>query len=299
MAADSTSDLKLEKVVLHPGVHRSETVQLMRRFRGNVSGMVGLGLVLLVVVMSVGAPLFTDADPTSIDPDSILLLPSAKHPFGTDALGRDMYSRVPYGARVSVLIALFVVIVTSIIGPLFGFLAGFYSRLDGPIMRVVDLVLAIPTILLALGIVAVLGPRLPTLLIALVIPFTAPVARIARAKALQLKEEEFVVAARAIGATDRRILARHILPNSMAALIVLQTFTLAVTILSEAALTFLGVGVPPQVPTLGSMIAETRGHLQAQPWLPLFPGVAIFAFVLGANLLGDGLRDVLDPRMKL
>lgn len=282
----------------HPRVQRNETIQFIRRFGKNVTGMVGLGLVLIVVFMALGAPLFTKADPNSTDAASILLLPSLQHPFGTDALGRDVFCRVLFGSRISVLLALVIVCVTSVIGPILGFAAGYYKRLDGPIMRIVDLVLAIPMILLALGIIAVMGPGVSNILIALIIPYTAPVARIARAKTLQLKDMEFVMAARAVGASDLRIITRHIFPNSLVELIVQQTFTLALTIVAEASLTFLGVGVPPEVPTLGSIIAETRGHLQAQPWLPLFPGIAIFAFVLGTNLLGDGLRDVLDPKMK-
>ena len=278
---------------------RSETALMLRRFRRNVPGMAGLVLIVVAVLLFVGAPLFTSADPSSTDMSKILSTPSAEHPFGNDHVGRDVFSRVLYGGRTSILVGLIVALVTTVMGLIFGVLAGYYPRLDNPIMRAMDIVMSFPAILLALAIVAILGPQLSNIIIALVIPYSPRSARVVRGSILQLKERDFVLAARSLGASDRRIMLRHLIPNSMAPLLVQQTYVLALAILAEAALTFLGVGVPPEMPTLGGIISDGRTHLRVAPWLPLFPGLAISALVLGFNLLGDGLRDVLDPRLKI
>jgi peptide/nickel transport system permease protein len=256
-------------------------MQTTRRFLRNVTGMVGLLLVLVVAVASLGAPWFTRTDPTAMDTSIILQTPSRVHPFGVDDLGRDVFSRVLYGGRISILVGVSVALATTVGGVLFGVLAGFYPRLDNPIMRIMDIVMAFPAILLALGIVAILGPQLANIIIALSIPYTPR------------------SAARSIGVHNWRIILRHLLPNFLAPLMVQQTYVLAIAILEEAELTFLGVGVPPSVPTLGGIISDARTQLRVAPWLPLYPGLTISALVLGFNLLGDGLRDVLDPRMKL
>lgn len=271
---------------------------ILRQFSRSVPGMLGLGLILIVAVLSLGAPLFTAYDPLRMDTTSMLEPPSAGHPLGTDDFGRDVYTRVLYGGRVSLLVAVLVSSITACTGSFFGVVSGFYRRVDGPVMRVMDIVMAFPTILLALGIVAIMGPQLVNIIIALVVPYTPRTARIVRSVVLHIKEEDFVTAARSVGATDGRIMLRHILPNSMAPLLVQQTFQLALAILAEAALTFLGVGVPPEVPTLGGIISEGRALLRTAPWLSLYPGIAIMALVLGFNLMGDGLRDVLDPRLR-
>jgi len=268
------------------------------RFARNVPGMLGLGLVLFVTVLSIGAPFFTGYDPLRIDVASMLKPPGAGHLFGTDELGRDVFARMLYGGRLSLWIAVLVSSVTACTGSLFGLVSGFYRRLDGPIMRVMDIVMAFPIILLALGIVAIMGPQLVNVIIALVVPFTPQTARIVRSAVLRLKEEDFVTAARSVGVADGRIMLRHILPNAMAPLIVQQTFLMALAILSEAALTFLGVGASPEVPSLGGIISEGRASMGTAPWLSAYPGLAIMALVLGFNLLGDGLRDVLDPRLR-
>ena len=261
--------------------------------------MVGLVLVLIIIVLAVGAPLFTDADPKAIDTTVILQSPSLDHWFGTDDIGRDVFSRVLYGARISILIGLAVAVITTLTGMTLGLLAGFYPRLDNPIMRAMDVLMAFPTILLALGIVAILGPQLINIVIALVIPYTPTTARLVRGVVLQLKGSEFVAAANAIGVKNRQIITRHLVPNSISVVIVRQTYVLATAILAEAALTFLGVGVPPDVATLGGIMASARSHMRYAAWLSLYPGLAISVLVLGFNLLGDGLRDVLDPRMKM
>lgn len=278
---------------------RSQASQVMRRFRRNLNGMLGLVMVLVIVVLSAGAPLFSDADPNDIDTTALLQPPCAAHPFGTDDLGRDIFSRVLHGGRVSVLVALLIGGVTTFFGITLGVLSGFYRRLDNPIMRAMDIVMSFPSILLALAIVAILGPRLMNIIIALIVPYTPLAARVVRGTVLQLKEKDFVLAARSVGARDRRIISHHLLPNTIAPLLVQETYIIAVSILAEAYLSFLGVGVPPDVPTLGGIISDARPYLRHSPWLPLFPGLAISVLVLGCNLLGDGLRDVLDPMMKV
>lgn len=243
--------------------------------------------------------MLTDADPTRMDTSLILQPPRAEHRFGTDDLGRDVFSRVLHGCRISVVVALLVGSVTTLFGTILGVLSGFYRRLDNPIMRAMDVVMCFPSMLLALVIVAMLGPRLINVIIALIVPYTPLAARVVRGVVLQLKEKEFVLVARSLGARDRRIIAHHLLPNTIAPLLVQETYIIAVSILAEAYLSFLGVGVPPDVPTLGGIISDARPYLRHSPWLPLFPGVAISVLVLGCNLLGDGLRDVLDPMMKV
>jgi peptide/nickel transport system permease protein len=277
---------------------RSELEKTLYRFSRNVSGMVGLILVLIVGVSALAAPLLTQADPNDTDVRNVYAPPSLDHPLGTDHLGRDLFCRVLYGARVSVVIGLVVVTITTATGSTIGFLTGYFPRLDAPLMRFVDMLNAIPAILLALAIVAILGPQLINIAIAVSIVLTVGAARVVRSVVLQLRETEFIEAARAIGAGDLRIILRHLLPNTLPPLIVQQSFTLAVAILTEASLTFLGVGGPVETPTLGMLISESRNYLQAHPTLSVYPGATIFLFVLGANLLGDGLRDVLDPRMR-
>lgn len=278
---------------------RGPTAQTLRRFSRNVTGMVGLTLVVVMTVLAVGAPLFADADPKAIDTTVILQSPSRDHLFGTDDLGRDVFSRVLYGSRISILIGLAVAAFTTVTGMTLGLLSGYFPRLDNPIMRAMDILMAFPTILLALGIVAILGPRLINIVIALVIPYTPTTARLVRGMILQIKSTDFITAAHSLGVKNGRIIGRHLVPNSISVVIVRQTYVLATAILAEAALTFLGVGVPPDVATLGGIISAARNHMRYAPWLSVFPGLAISALVLGFNLLGDGLRDVLDPRMKI
>jgi peptide/nickel transport system permease protein len=276
-----------------------QLVQQLRRFRSNTSGMVGLALIVIMVTVSAGAPLLTSLNPAKMDTNAILQPPSLAHLFGRDDLGRDVFSRVLYGGRISILVGLSVTVFTGLMGTIFGLLSGYYPRVDNPIMRAMDIVMAFPPILLALGIVAVLGPQLINVIVALAVPYTPVTARVVRGMVLQLKEKEFIEAARSIGASNVRIMRLHLLPNALPELLVQQTYILALSILAEASLSFLGVGVPPDVPTLGGIISDASSELRYAPWLPMFPGVAISMLVLGFNLLGDGLRDVLDPRMKM
>jgi peptide/nickel transport system permease protein len=267
--------------------------------RRSKSTLIGLGLALVIVLLSLGAPLFTSTSPNAMSPAAILQGPTSAHPFGTDDFGRDLLSRVLYGGRISLFVGVVVSLVTGALGVLLGTLTGYYRRVDGPIMRVMDALMAFPAILLAIGIMSILGPRLINIIAALAIVYTPRSARIARGAILALRDQDYVQAARSIGMRDSRIMLRHLVPNIMAPVLVQQTFILAVAVLAESSLNFLGVGVPPEVPTLGSILSDSRTFLRDAPWMSLYPGVFISVLVLGFNLLGDGLRDVFDPRMRL
>ncbi|MGQ9585213.1 MAG: ABC transporter permease [Anaerolineae bacterium] len=269
----------------------------LRRLIRNQSVIVGLVITVTLAILSVGAPLFTDVDPTDLNVRKILKPPDAESLFGTDDYGRDLFSRVLYGSRVTFAVGLEVAILTTVAGLFLGTLAGFYRQFDNVIMRFLDILMSFPALLMAIGVVAILGPQLFNIVIALVIPLTPRGARVVRASILELRETEFVVAARSVGAGDLRIMLRHLLPNCMAPLLVQQTYTLALAMLSESGLSFLGVGLPPDVPSLGTTLSVARTYLRSAPWMSFYPGVFISLLVLGFNVLGDGLRDVLDPRM--
>ncbi|MBL8691824.1 MAG: ABC transporter permease [Rhodospirillaceae bacterium] len=225
--------------------------------------------------------------------------PNATHWLGTDNFGRDVLSRVIYGSQVSLRIGFMVVIMNAVFGTLIGASAGYFRKLDNPIMRVMDGLMAFPAILLAIALAATLGPSEFNAVLALTVAYTPRTARIVRASVLVVREMDYVQAALASGAGHTRILFRHVLVNSMAPLIVQLTFIFAVAVLAEAVLSFIGVGPPPPTPTWGNIISEGRNYIREAPWISLYPGIAIAITVLGLNLLGDGLRDVLDPRMKV
>jgi peptide/nickel transport system permease protein len=262
-------------------------------------------IVGLVIVAALAAPLLATTDP--IDQDlSVALKPpcwledgSRQHPLGTDHLGRDVYSRLVYGAQISLTISVLAALLGAVVGVTAGLVAGYLGgRIDAVIMRVVDLNLAFPLILLALAVVALLGASLRNLVIVMAITTWMIYARVVRGLSLTLREQEFVQAARALGANDARIIARHVLPNVLAPIVVIWTLEVARVILMESALSFLGLGVPPPTPTWGRMLAEGRDYLTVAGWIAIFPGIAIMATVLGINFLGDGLRDLLDPRLR-
>jgi len=249
------------------------------------------------VLVAALAPLLSPYDPVATDFAEVLTPPTAKHPFGTDDIGRDILSRVIHGSRVSLQAGLFTVAVALSIGLPLGLIAGYVGgRVDNVLMRALEVVLSFPGLVLALGITAVLGPKLIHALFAIGVVFVPNFARLIRAQVLTVKENDFVAAARALGASDRRLVILHILPNCLAPLLVQSSFSVAFGILTESALSFLGMGTQPPTPSWGIMLSMGRGYLEQAPWLGAFPGAAIFLTVLGFNLLGDGIRDALDPR---
>jgi peptide/nickel transport system permease protein len=270
-----------------------------RRFRKNKMALVGLGIVVFFILLAIFAPLLAPYDFKEQNLAERLQPPSSKHLFGTDDFGRDIFSRVIYGARISLWVGFFSVLGSVIVGSLLGIIAGYYGRwIDGIISRLFDIMLAFPSILLAIGIVAVLGPSLQNALIAIAVINIPNFGRLIRSRVLSIKQEEYVMAAKAIGMSDTRILFHHILPNSMAPIIVQGTLAIATAIIEAAALGFLGLGAQPPNPEWGKMLADSKDFLTQAPWTMIFPGLAIMLTVLGFNLMGDGLRDALDPRMK-
>jgi len=267
----------------------------LRRSRYTV---IGGAIVLAMVLVAVFAPQLSPYDPQGIDVIKRLTGPGWAYLFGTDNLGRDILSRVIYGARISLVIGTLVVLCAVGAGILLGLAAGYNDRIDRVLMRILDGLMAFPTILLAIALMAALGARLSNVIIALAIVFTPRVARVVRSVTLVLRELDYVQAAQALGARDARILLRHILPNCAAPVIVQGTFIFAESVLAEAALSFLGVGLPPYVPSWGTIITTGRQFMQTAPWITIFPGLAILVTVLGLNLLGDGLRDLADPRLR-
>ncbi|MFI2714683.1 ABC transporter permease [Micromonospora sp. NPDC018662] len=257
----------------------------------------GTMVLLLLVVVGVAGPWLAPSGVNDVDVDAMLRPPSGAHPFGTDELGRDVLSRVLVAARVSLEVGVVSVGIALVAGVTLGLFAGYYRGwLDSVLMRCMDVLFAFPVLLLAVAIVAVLGPGLRTAMVAIGVVYTPIFARITRAGVLAVREQVFVRAAVSIGASDLRIMRRHVLPNIAAPLIVQTSLSLAFAILSEAALSFLGLGIQPPAPAWGRMLFDGRGFVTDAWWLGVFPGAAIFLTVLAFNLVGDALRDVLDPR---
>jgi peptide/nickel transport system permease protein len=259
--------------------------------------IVGGLLLVVVAVISLAAPWIATHDPQDLDPLARMQGASAEHYFGTDALGRDVFSRAVWGGRVSLIVGLSVAFLATVAGVLLGMTAGFVRWADGPVMRVMDGLMAIPGILLAIALMAVTQASLTTVIVAITIPEIPRVARLVRSLALTLREMLFVEAAHAVGTRLPMILWRHVLPNTVAPLIVQATFVAASAVLIEAALSFLGVGVPAQTPSWGNMMAEGRNFVAVAFHIILYPGILLALTVLAINLLGDGLRDALDPRL--
>jgi peptide/nickel transport system permease protein len=259
---------------------------------------IGGTLFFLLVLIALFTPWIAPHDPLALQTGQRLQHPSLVHLWGTDNLGRDIFSRVLYGTRISLLVGASVSILTGIAGTMIGLWCGYFSWLDGVLMRIMDGLMAFPDVLLAIAIMAAFGPHLTNVILALFIVYTPRVARVVRSAVLVQRETVYVEAAKAIGAQDSRILLRHVLPNCLAPLIVQVTYTYALAILVEASLSFLGVGIPPTIPSWGNILADTRLYIRSAPWMPVLPGVAIMAAVLVLNLLGDGLRDVLDPHAR-
>lgn len=271
----------------------------LRRLLRHRLFLVGAFLFAVVLAAALLADLLIQVDPNRISVRNKLKPPGSEWIFGTDNFGRSQWSRVIRGAQLSLAIGLGVVVLNAVFGTLLGALAGYFRALDNLLMRIMDAFMAFPVILLAIGISAALGPGSINAVIALAAVYTPRTARIVRASVLVVREQAYVEAARAMGAGHARILLRHVLPNCMAPLIVQLTFIFAYSVLSEAVLSFLGLGAEPPTPTWGNIIAEGRLYIREAPWITLIPGLALAMTVLGLNLLGDGLRDVLDPRLKV
>jgi len=260
--------------------------------------LVGAVLVVLNVLVAVFAPVIGRWEPQRLDVQARLAPPTPSHWMGTDDVGRDVWSRVVYGTRLSMVVGGAVVLVSFVGGIVFGLLGGYYRALDNVLMRIMDGFMAFPGIILAIALMASLGPSVVNVIVALGIVYVPRVARIVRGSVLVIRETPYVEAALALGANDLIVLGRHVLPNCLSPIIVQGTFIFAAAVLGEAALSFLGVGVPPQIPSWGNVLAEGRLYLQQAPWLTLFPGAAIMGCILGLNLFGDGLRDLLDPKLQ-
>ena len=260
---------------------------------------IGLALVLLLVISALCAGLLAPYDPYRVDIGSVMAPPSAGHPFGTDYLGRDVLSRVLYGGRISLTVGVLAVIISGLVGTVVGAAAGYAGGwVDELLMRLTDIVLAFPTALLALAVMAVFeNPTVGKIFIVLGLVGWANIARLVRAEVLTVKERDFVTAARSVGVSPLGIVIRHVLPNTLGTLTVALTLGVAGNILTEAWLSFLGLGAQPPLPSWGAMITEGQFFLTTRPWVCIFPGLAILFTVLGFNMLGDGLRDVLDPRL--
>ena len=276
----------------------SSSFYWLRMLAENKAALASGVFVLIVAVVAILAPLIAPHSPTFVDPVNRLKSPSTTNWFGTDDLGRDTFSRALYGARVSLLVGVSVMLVSTILGAIIGLVSGYYQRLDTPIMRVMDGLMAFPAILLAIAIMASLGPRTSNVVVALSVVYTPRMARLVRSMTLQLRDLPFVESARSIGLSDIPILGRYILMNSLSPVIVQATFTVAYAILAEASLSFLGAGVPPETPTWGNMLQDGERLITRAWWLSVFPGVALFLTVLTLTLFGDGLRDALDPRAR-
>ncbi len=282
-----------------PAKTRSERRRLWRPFVRNRAAAVGLVLAILVTILSFAAPLFTGHDPLAQDARSRLQPPDRTHVLGRDPFGRDLFARVLFAGRISLLVGVCSVALGGVIGSTLGLVAGYTGgKIENAIMRFVDILMAFPSLLLGLLVLAVLGPGLLKMILAIGIMLSPGFARVMHGSALSLKKREFVEGARSVGAGPVRIVGLHILPNVMGEVVVLSSLWTASAIRIEANLSFIGLGVSPPTPTWGNMIRDGTPHLLNAPWLSVFPGVAILVAVLAFNLLGDGLRDVLDPHLR-
>lgn len=287
-----------EQAVLAVQGARAGGSGVWRRFRRHRLALIGLSILFLLTVAAVGAPFFTAYAPSSIDLSAYRLGPSTDHPLGTDTAGRDVFSRLLHAGRVSLSVGLVAVSIYTVIGALLGGLAGFYGGwVDSTIMRLADVFLSFPTLIIIITMASVLGPSIYNVMLAIGLLGWPPIARLLRGELLSLREREFIVAARAVGTSNTRLIFRHLLPNAMAPVLVAATFGIAYAILIEAGLSFLGLGVQPPTPSWGNMLTDAQSLtvLESMPWLWLPPGVMIALAVLSINFIGDGLRDALDP----
>ena len=289
----------LSPVVVHEEKVVGPWKEAWRTFKKNKSAMVGLGIVVFFIILAIVGPYIAPQDTDDQNLSIRLQAPSSEFWFGTDDLGRDVLSRILHGAQLSLTVGLTAVLMSAVVGSFLGIIAGYYGRwIDTIISRIFDIMLAFPSILLAIAIVSILGPSLRNALIAIAIINIPNFGRLIRSRVLTIKEEEYIHAAKAIGMKNSRILWRHILPNSMTPILVQGTLAIATAIIEAAALGFLGLGAEQSTPEWGKMLADSRMFLLNAPWAMIFPGLAIMLTVIGFNLLGDGLRDALDPKMK-
>ncbi|MEK6693026.1 MAG: ABC transporter permease [Nitrospirota bacterium] len=271
-----------------------------QRFKKNRLAVAGGVVVLILFIIAIFASLISPYDPNVIDKKHVLEPPSLKHPFGTDELGRDIMSRVIWGSRISISVGFVAVGIATIIGIILGAISGYYGGwLDSVIMRFVDIMLSIPTFFLILAVIAFLGPSILNIMIIIGLTSWMGVARLVRAEFLTLKEREFVIAARGLGAKDIRIIFGHIMPNSLSPVIVSAILGVASAILVESALSFLGIGVQPPTPSWGNILTSGKDNIEIAWWLSVFPGLSILITVLTYNLVGEGVRDAIDPRLKV
>jgi peptide/nickel transport system permease protein len=259
--------------------------------------VIGGALLLAIVLASIAAPWLGTVDPISIDPSHRLRGPSSDNWFGTDRFGRDLYSRVMYGGRVSLIVGLSVAGLATLIGLAIGLVSGYLRAVDAVVMRVMDGMMAIPAIMLAIALIALSKASIAIVIVAVTLPEIPRVVRLVRSVVLTIREQPYIEAATATGTSVPRILLRHLLPNALPPLIVQATYICASAVLIEAALSFLGAGTPPEIPSWGNIMAEARPYFQLKPWMVLLPGVFLAVTVLAINLVGDGLRDMLDPRL--
>lgn len=280
------------------GSRRSRALPWYEALLRRKSILLGGTVLLCILLVAILAESLTVHDPGQVRPEIRLSVPNAEHYFGTDNFGRDLYSRTIFGARVSLMVGLSVAVISSVAGVIIGLLGGYYPRVDLALMRAMDALMAFPGIVLAVAIMAAMGARVENVIIALSVVSTPRVVRVVRSVVLTVVNMQYVEAARSIGSLDRRILLRHILPNCISPVIVQSSFIFSEAVLGEAALSFLGVGVPPYIPSWGNILGEARAYIRPAPWMMLLPGMALTITVLGLNLVGDGIRDWLDPRVR-
>ncbi|TVY07099.1 nickel transporter permease [Paenibacillus cremeus] len=279
---------------------RSPIQMMISRFKKNKRAMVGLWMVVVFIVVALLARWIAPYDPYAQNMQIMLESPSWSHPFGTDEFGRDILSRILYGSQISLMIGIVGVLISVVLGVALGTIAGYFGgKLDALIMRIMDIFMAFPSFLLALAIVSVLGPSMLNLMIAIGIFSVPTFSRISRGAVISVKNKEYIEAARAMGATNALIIFKHVIPNSIAPIIVLSTLRIATAILTASGLSFLGMGAQPPTPEWGAMLSTGREYLRTSPHVSTIPGLAIMFMVLAFNMLGDGLRDALDPKMKL
>jgi peptide/nickel transport system permease protein len=274
-------------------------MELLRRITRHRLALVGLIILIPMFLFAVLAPFVSPHDPVEPDLKNILTEPSVSHPFGTDTLGRDVFSRVVYGSRISLLVGFVSVGIATLIGLLIGAVSGYYGGIiDEAVMRFVDLMMCFPTFFLILAVIALLEPSIWNIMIVIGLTNWMGIARLVRAEILSLKSKEFVMAAKAQGFSESRIILRHVLPNALSPVYVVATLGIGGAILTESALSFLGIGVQPPTPSWGNILTQAKDNIEVAWWLSLYPGLAIFFTVMGYNLLGEGLRDVFDPRRR-